>query len=125
MLIEFIDTRLQFVADNGKPHPPLLQVTEQLDNTIVETGAFLTMTDVVGLEISKGLLKEWLRSIFWDRPLHQPPHTISHELAHFFQLAFRHPILVQCPVNSGSQILQRIEQRAVEVKNDCLDIQWL
>ena len=93
-----------------------MQRAQQRGDAGVGGGLDAAVGGVVGVVFRQQRLKQRAVCSGWDGQLHQPPGPIAERGAHLLPRALRQAVAGECAVHGGSQVAERVEQRAVEVK---------
>jgi hypothetical protein len=117
---ERLDVGIVLVGNDGLPHACLIQPLQQRLDAVIGRGGIVVVARVIALERLQGLLEGFLIAVRRrrQRAMDQLTHAIAHKTAHLFQRAFGIAAFPQGVVDRVGQILQRVEQRSVQVVND-------
>ena len=119
--IEFVDACLQFVADNGRTEPCLMDALKHLGHTGIEASSILTMDKIVRPKALKALFQQISANTFWNSSFYQLMNAVSNEAAYLVQGTLWPTHLAQGIVDAVGQVLQCVGECAVEVENYCIN----
>ena len=74
-------------------------------------------------EILQGFLKLLIFQTSRHSAFHQFLHSVSYKHAHLLERTFRHPVQLQRIIAACSQVVERRNQRAVEVEDIGIEIE--
>ena len=119
MVDDFLRSGLVFIACHGEVMPLRFEGAQELRDTIVRTCVIAVMSIIIGHEKPAYAQDIFLRPFVFRQ---SAPNEVVDAISHFGRIGFdrmgREPGLSERVVAGISQVVNRIEEGAVEVKND-------
>lgn len=119
---EMGDERLRgchhLIADHCQPATAGLQLAKKFGNAVVWAGGVERVLEIILSEGGKAGVELRVLCTFGYSALHEPAHAIAHEPADIVERVFGHAMCPECVVDAAGEVVQGVEQRAVEVENE-------
>ena len=116
--VQFCHSSLQLVADDTHPYAHAPEGEECLHYSVVETCCVLAVVDIVLLECPEDIVEERVLLSSVDGSCDEHPHTVADKLSHLIECPLPHAPCSEGVVCGSCEIVERVEQRAIEVPYD-------
>ena len=113
---------LELVGRDGQPDAAAVQLSQQIDHPGIRTGVHVDVLHVIGLEGRQALVHQGFIGLQRrrERLHHQIADAMAHHLTVFLPGMARKTFEVHGMVDGLSQILQRIDERTVQIEDNYL-----
>ena len=117
MAHEFLRGCHHLIANHRHTATACLQFDDEFGNTVIGARSVERMLHIVLAEHHKGIFELRVLCTIGHSTLHEQTHTIAHEMADSVERVFGHAVMAQSIVHAVGQVLQSVEQSAVEVED--------
>ena len=115
---EAFGARLEFVGGDRQPDAVCVQLRQEFRDAGVRPRPLVDVGGISGLEIGQRRFHQRRVGILRERLRHQVADAVAHHAAVFVRRVRRQPARRQRLVHRRAEILQRVQQRPVEVEED-------